>query len=151
MDKFFQYLNFFPLPLWLAMMFAPRHPLTERASRSSALLGLASLHYVIALGLAFRPRPGERRARLDFTSLNAVQALLSTRGGTLAAWAHMLAFDLFTGTWIYRESRRLDAPAWVRIPSLFFALMFGPSGLVMFLLWRALGAGKGEALAGEEM
>ena len=54
----------------------------------------------------------------------------------------MLALDLFTGAWIYRQSRRLDAPAWVRVPSLFFTLMSGPFGLLLFLLWRTLSSGQ---------
>ncbi len=69
----------------------------------------------------------------------------------LAVWAHMLALDLFTGVWVYREARRLNAPGAVRIVTLFFTLMSGPFGLLLFLLWRALGARKGDALPGIEM
>jgi hypothetical protein len=145
MNKLFQYINSFPMPLWLAMMFAPRHPLTERASRSSAILGIAALHYVISLIIAMRSS-NENSAQGNFTSLNGVNVLLSTRQGTLAAWAHMLALDLFTGAWIFRQCRKLDAPAWVRIPSLFGTLMAGPAGLLFFLVWRAFGGGQGEAV-----
>ena len=63
----------------------------------------------------------------------------------------MLALDLFTGAWIYSQARRLNAPAWVRIPSLLFTFMGGPFGLLLFLLWRALGTEKGEALPGVNM
>jgi hypothetical protein len=59
----------------------------------------------------------------------------------------MLALDLFTGAWIYRQCRRLNAPAWVRIPALLFTLMTGPFGLLLFLFWRLIGSGEGEALA----
>jgi hypothetical protein len=51
----------------------------------------------------------------------------------------MLALDLFAGAWIFRESLRLSAPAWVRIPSLAFTLLAGPFGLLLFLIWRILG------------
>jgi hypothetical protein len=34
----------------------------------------------------------------------------------------------------------------VRVPALFFTLMTGPFGLLLFLLWRGLAAGQGEAL-----
>jgi hypothetical protein len=150
-DKFFQYLNTFPLPLWLAMMFAPRHPLTDRAARSSTIFGLSALHYLLALIIAIRSGEGGETSLNDFNSLDGVNKLIGHRAGTLAAWAHMLALDLFTGGWIYRQCRRLNAPAWVRIPSLFFTLMSGPFGLLLFLLWRTFGARKGEALAGVDM
>ncbi len=140
MNRFFSYLNLFPMPLWMAMMFAPRHPLTERASRSSVVFGIAAINYVIGLALALRAgRNGD--AQGSFTSLDGIRALMSTRQGTLAAWAHMLALDLFTGAWIYRQCHRLDAPTWVRVPALFATLMAGPAGLLYFLGWRVFGRG----------
>lgn len=144
MDKFFQYLNAFPMPLWLAMMFAPDHPLTERASRSSTIFGLAAAHYLIALGIGLTSDESAGGPP-DFMSLNGVHKLMNSRPGALGAWSHMLALDLFTGAWIYRQCRRLNAPAWVRIPALLFTLMTGPFGLLLFLLWRALAALAGDA------
>ncbi|MCS6843349.1 MAG: ABA4-like family protein [Caldilineales bacterium] len=143
MDKFFSYLNAFPMPLWLGMMFAPRAKLTQQVSRSSVVFGLAAFHYVAALGLAVL---GGRRSQspvspTDFTSLEGIRKGLSTREGALAAWSHMLALDLFTGAWIYREAMRLAAPAWVRIPALALTLMAGPFGLLLFLIWRTVKTG----------
>ncbi len=140
MDKFFQYINLFPMPLWLAMMFAPRAAATQKASRSSVVFGLAALNYVASLGLTLAAgRKSGSNELPDFTSLEGIRRGLSTREGTLAAWSHMLALDLFAGAWIYRESLRLSAPAYVRIPSLAFTLMAGPFGLLLFLIWRVLG------------
>lgn len=146
MDTFFQYVNSFPMPLWLAMMFAPNHPLTERAGRSSTLFGLGALHYVLAILNAMRrDQETAGEVNVDFMSLDGVQQGLSTRQGALAGWTHMLALDLFTGAWIYRQCKKLNAPHWVRIGALFFTLMTGPFGLLLFLLWRVT-AGNGEAL-----
>jgi hypothetical protein len=149
MNKFFQYLNFFPMPLWAAMMFFPHHPLTRRASRSSVVFALAALHYVATLGMAVQ-QSRKTDTAIDFRSLEGVRAGLATPAGTLAAWAHMLALDLFTGAWIYRECLRLQAPARVRIPALFFTLMTGPFGLLIFLVWRILGAGQPAALSADD-
>ncbi len=135
MNRFFQYINFLPLPLWLGMMFAPRHPLTERASRSHSVFALAALNYVISLAIAIRSMRQQGQA-INMMTLDGVTAGLSNRPGALAAWAHMLALDLFTGAWIYRQCRKLDAPSWVRIPALFATLMAGPAGLLYFLGWR---------------
>ncbi len=140
MEKFFQYLNLLPMPLWLAMMFAPRAAITQKASRSSIVFGLAALNYVASLALtvvAGRKSGGAQPP--DFTSLEGIRRGLGTREGALAAWSHMLALDLFAGAWIYRESMRLSAPAWVRIPSLAFTLLAGPFGMLLFLVWRVLG------------
>ena len=145
MEPFFKYLNSFPLPLWLAMMFAPNHALTERASRSSSVLGIAAAHYVLAIIHAMRQdQSNGGDVNLDIMTLEGVRSGLSSPQGALAGWAHMLALDLFTGAWIFRQCRRFDAPDWVRIPALFFTLMTGPFGLLLFLLWY--GRLFGEAL-----
>ena len=149
MEKYFRYLSFWPMPLWLAMLLAPTHPLTERASRSSTVFGVAALNYLGAVIMAIRH--GSADGLPDFTTLEGVRRGLAHEPGALAAWSHMLALDLFTGAWIYRQARRLDAPAWVRVPSLVFAFMAGPFGLLIFLVWRWLGGGKGEALPGVRM
>lgn len=96
METFFKYLNSFPMPLWLAMMFAPNHPLTERASRSSTVLGVAAAHYVLAIINAVRQDPvAGGKAKLDIMTLEGVRTRLSSPQGALAGWAHMLALDLF--------------------------------------------------------
>ncbi|HCB50355.1 MAG: hypothetical protein AMJ56_15985 [Anaerolineae bacterium SG8_19] len=145
METFFRFINIYPIPLWLAMMFAPKHRFTERAARSSSLFGIAALNYLMALLLGFRSGVSEDQGLPDFTSLDGISTSLGTREGALGAWSHMLALDLFTGAWIYRQCRRLNAPAWIRIPALFFTLMTGPLGLFLFLFWRLIGAGEGEA------
>ena len=97
METYFRYLNLFPMPLWLAMLFAPNHPLTERGSRSSTVFGVAALNYLGALLLALREGSGEGLP--DFTTLDGIRRGLANRPGALAAWSHMLALDLFTGAW----------------------------------------------------
>lgn len=149
METFFRFVNLFPMPLWLAMMFAPGHRLTERASRSSSVFSFAALNYLLALIVGLRSGGSGDQGLPDFTTLDGLSDALGTRGGALGAWSHMLALDLFTGAWIYRQSRHLNAPAWVRIPALFFTLMTGPFGLLLFLLWRLAGAGEGELLSVE--
>ena len=140
MDTFFKYLNLFPMPLWLAMIFAPNHSLTNRMARSSSIFGVMAVHYLLALLNAVR-----NGSTMNLTTLEGISKGLGTKEGALAGWAHFLALDLFTGAWIYRQCQRLDAPTWVRIPALFFTLMMGPFGLLLFLLWRGIGAQRGEA------
>lgn len=137
METFFKYINTLPMPLWIGMMFAPDHTLTKRGSRSSALFGLAALNYVLSIINAIRrDNAAQGETNLDLMSLEGVREGLSTPQGALAGWSHMLALDLFTGAWIYRQCQRLGAPGWVRVLSIGFTLMTGPFGLLLFLLWR---------------
>ena len=126
-------------------------PLDRAIQPLCAIFGLGAFHYIVAVIVAIRWGAREREAaglakNPDVMSLGGIQTFLSTPSGTLAAWAHMLALDLFTGGWIYRQAQRLHAPAWVRVGSLFFTLMSGPFGLLLFLLWRIFGANEAESL-----
>ncbi len=153
MDKLFQFVNLLPMPVWLAMMVAPRAQVTQKASRSSVVFGLAALSYVFSLLLSVfigRKQGSTAISPADFTSLDGIRKGLGTKEGALAAWSHMLALDLFAGAWIYRESMRLDAPGWVRVPSLFFTLMTGPFGMLIFLVWRILGARQPVSIPSED-
>lgn len=147
MDNLYKYINAAVMPFWLAMILAPRHPLTEKASRSSTVFGIAALHYLGTLIAAMLDNSDEGMP--DLTRLEGIQKGFGTPSGALAAWTHMATLDLFTGAWIYRQARRLRAPDAVRIISLLLTLMTGPLGLLFFLLWRA--TRKGEQLAGFDM
>ena len=72
-----------------------------------------------------------------FGSLDAVALLFTSPGLLLAGWVHYLAFDLLLGRW--QVDQVLAAPnaaalRWLVLPCLFATLMFGPAGLLLFVL-----------------
>lgn len=72
-----------------------------------------------------------------FASLDALAQLFDARGLLLAGWIHYLAFDLLVGRWQVDQTLAADAPVLVRalvLPCLAATLMFGPVGLLLFLL-----------------
>ena len=95
------------------------------------LPGLLSVLYVSLLALHWGEGAG------GFSSLAGVQALFSNPWILLAGWVHYLAFDLFIGAWQVREAQRQHLPVWLVAPCLVLTFMFGPTGLLLFLLIRA--------------
>ena len=78
------------------------------------------------------------RGEGGFNSLDDVRAMFAVPGALTAGWVHYLAFDLFVGTWIAERSARLGlGHPWV-IPLLLMTFLFGPLGLLAFVLLRAL-------------
>jgi hypothetical protein len=94
----------------------------------------------IALGLVYCVIVAWRWHGSDggFESLSSVARLFEDRWLLLAGWIHYLAFDLFVGGWITTDSRRHDIGNLVRVPCLLLTFIFGPAGLVMYLLSRAI-------------
>ena len=78
------------------------------------------------------------RPPADFTTLEGVMALFDSPGGATIGWIHYLAFDLFVGIWIARNADQHKIARWLQVPILFFTLMAGPIGLLLYLLLRLI-------------
>ena len=64
--------------------------------------------------------------------------LFSVPWAVTIGWIHYLAFDLFVGCWELRDSQKKGIPHWVMLPCLFLTFMLGPTGLVVYLVIRAI-------------
>jgi Domain of unknown function (DUF4281) len=118
---------------WVLLLAFPRKPLTH-----SAILylgaGLLCLIYAVCLvqalagdGLA----PGA-----SGTSIAGVRAFFANDAGVVIGWTHYLAFDLFTGMWIARDADAKGFGRLVQLPFLILTYLFGPVGLLGWLLVR---------------
>jgi Domain of unknown function (DUF4281) len=117
-------------------------PKTAAGVRASLWLGgraipvLLSLGYAAAIAFWWRGAPG------DFSSLQGVATLFGTRGLLLAGWVHYLAFDLWLGRWQIDALQSASTAArplhwslrWLVVPCLLLTFLFGPIGLLMFLV-----------------
>lgn len=83
-----------------------------------------------------------------FGSIQQVRALFANDSALTAGWLHYLAFDLFVGTWIARDGDRTGVPALLILPCLPLTFLFGPSGLLLYLILRLIvrSPQKGSAL-----
>lgn len=131
-DQIFQLSNLLVMPFWALMIVLPFWRWTQRIIRSPWIAAPAALLYT-ALVL---PQIGGLLAELANPQLAQIAALLGTPAGATIGWVHFLAFDLFVGRWIYLDSRERQLSAWLVSPILFFVLMFGPLGLLLYLLVR---------------
>lgn len=71
-----------------------------------------------------------------FGSITEVRALFANDAALAAGWLHYLAFDLFVGAWIAREGAAAGVPALILVPCFALTFLFGPAGLLLFLIIR---------------
>jgi len=131
-EQLFQLANVLVVPFWLLMILLPFWSWTKRIIASPWIAAPAALLYVSLI----LPDFVSLLAQLASPQLLAIAALLGTSAGATVAWAHFVAFDLFVGRWVYLDSRERGITAWLVSPILFFVLMFGPLGLLLYLLVR---------------
>ncbi|MEO1135087.1 MAG: ABA4-like family protein [Pseudomonadota bacterium] len=133
-------INLLVLPAWAMLIFLPRSKLTNGLVHSAFYPVLMGAIYAAALiaGMFF----GQSAEGGGFSTLGAVMAIFDHPNGVIIGWTHYLVFDLFVGAWIGRDAARLSMPHLLVIPCLLGAFIFGPVGLLLYLLMRGLVRGK---------
>jgi hypothetical protein len=116
---------------WIALLASPW--LGRAADRYASLVvpGVIAVAYTgLVLGFWTRAEGG-------FGSLDDVARLFESRELLLAGWLHYLAFDLFVGAWEVRRARAAAIPHLALTPCLVLTFLFGPAGLLAFLMLLA--------------
>lgn len=131
----FKIANAIVIPQWIAMAVFPKSRFTKMLVDSFALpLGLAALYAgVVIVSMVYPSGTGG-----SFSSLAGVKAMFQSDIAVLAGWVHYLAFDLLVGRYIYKQAEKLNANYLITAVCLFFTLMFGPIGFLMFSVYRYL-------------
>lgn len=134
----FSFVNIAAMVAWVVLILLPRK---ELLMALVLYFGIGMLCLIYAVGLAgimlgwFDP-VGPADAAVDFTTLEGVQSIFASQGGTTVGWTHYLAFDLFVGLWIARDADQKGVGRIWQAPVLLATFMAGPVGLLVWLLVR---------------
>lgn len=134
----FGFVNLAAMIAWGMLILLPRKELVLAVV---LYLGVGMLCLVYAVGLVgilsggLDP-VGPASAAVDFTTLEGVQSIFASQGGTTVGWTHYLAFDLFVGLWIARDADQKGVGRIWQAPILFATFVAGPVGLLVWLLVR---------------
>lgn len=129
---------------WIALIASPPSARWSGFARRFAgrFLPLAfAVAYVTMFAVHWRGEGG-------FGSIAEVRALFDIPGVLVAGWLHYLAFDLFVGAWIAERAAALGLPHLLVVPVLLLTFLFGPAGLLAFVLLRAARRPASLTLAG---
>jgi Domain of unknown function (DUF4281) len=124
----FSFGNSFVLLGWILLVFLPDWRYTQALVLNGVVLFFAILYsYLIGKDIgSFDPN--------SFSTLANVKVLFQNDDAVAAGWLHYLAFDLFVGAYIVRESKKLEISRWIYTPILPFTFMFGPVGYLLFVI-----------------
>lgn len=136
MDTVFTLSPFLTVPFWLLIIFLPNWDWTVKIVSSPWIVApMALLFSVLTIphffDLFYAPK-------LDNTT-----ALLGTKQWATVVMAHVMAFDLFVGRWVYVDYRRRGYSA-IPMGFMFLAISrFGPMAFLSYLIitWQWPGRG----------
>jgi ABA4-like protein len=129
-EMLFLICNYFVLPGWALLLFAPRWRWTARAITSVIIPAMLGFVYLLLIVFHFGSSQG------GFGSLAGVHQLFQNPNVLLAGWIHYLAFDLFVGSYEVRDAQLVGIPHLLVIPCLLFTFMLGPIGLLAYFVIR---------------
>jgi hypothetical protein len=139
-ETLYTILNLSVMPAWLLLAILPRAPITRALVHSGLYPLVLGVFYIVVMVMTLFFGMGAEGG--GFSSAAGVSQLFSHPLGILVGWSHYLVFDLFVGAWQARDAQRRGVPHLALVPCLFFTLMLGPVGLLLYLVVRKL-TGRG--------
>lgn len=119
----------------LLLIFSHKKWATQIVFSFSILLLSITYAYLIGQGLGGMDME-------SFSTLANVKALFTSDMAVAAGWMHYLAFDLMVGLYIVSNARKNGVNRFIIIPALLLTFMFGPVGLLVYLLIRTIAVKK---------
>jgi hypothetical protein len=132
-ERLFSICNSIALAAWLLLIVLGRRRWVTNLVTGFAIPLILSVVYTALIAEHWRDPGGG-----GFGTLAGVALLFSNPWKLLAGWVHYLAFDLFTGTWEVRDSIDKGVPHLIVIPSLVLTFLFGPMGVLLYIVTRAM-------------
>ena len=125
----FKIANLSVLPVWLLLVFLPKHRITKWVAHSYLYPILLGAFYLYMLVTSFGGDGG-------MDSLANLKLSFQRDEILILGWVHYLVFDLFIGAWITRDTNANSIKHLFIIPSLLLTLFAGPVGLLSYVLIR---------------
>jgi len=141
-EQIFLVVNLIAIFGWLLIAILPRWKYTRIVVLSGGIPLLLAVAYTALIMMFFGKAEG------GFDSLANVMKLFTNEWAVLTGWIHYLAFDLFVGSWEVRDSQEKGVSHLLVIPCLLLTFVFGPIGLLTYMIIRLLTA-KGDEENGE--
>ena len=121
-------------PFWLAMLVYPDDEKTKQILKGPwFFLGPILIWWAVTLSA-----PGGLIDLAEGFSdplniLDSLVVILGTPAGASAAWAHMVAGDIFITRWMWKRCLERGTERWISGVSVFFGVMLMPVGLALHL------------------
>jgi hypothetical protein len=128
-EQLFSILNLTTMAAWVLLVCLPRVRWTATLLPVAVPSLLAVVYVALVAATLGRSEGG-------FSSLAGVKALFDNPWMLLAGWTHYLAFDLFIGGWEVRDAQRHGVAHLLIVPALVLTFLFGPAGLLLYLVTR---------------
>ena len=142
LENIYLWSNFFVIPFWLLLAFAPSSKVTQIFVNSVILpLILATSYVYVIYQIILIDEPIFNFFRL-YLSLDDLYTVLSSESFLVVVWLHFVSLNLFLGSWIASDGVKYGVPKSLDFVPLVIVYFTGPVGLVLYWFFRIFYAKK---------
>tara|TARA_B100000214_G_scaffold373663_1_gene354494 strand:- start:640 stop:1077 length:438 start_codon:yes stop_codon:yes gene_type:complete len=121
-------------PFWLAMLVYPDDEKTKQILKGPwFFLGPILIWWAVTLSAPEGLIDLAEGFSDPLNILDSLVGILGTPAGASAAWAHMVAGDIFITRWMWKRCLERGTERWISGVSVFFGVMLMPVGLALHL------------------
>ena len=122
-------------PFWFAMLVFPEHEMTKKVMQGPwFFLGPVLVWWAVTIA----DPQGLIDLAKDSTDptgiLDGLAAIMGSKPGASAAWAHMVAGDIFVTHWMWKRCLEQNSPRWIAATTVFFGVMMMPVGIALHMI-----------------
>ena len=132
-EMIYLWLNFGVLPFWLILIFFPQSNLCRYFVTSIFPYLIFSSVYVFLLIEFYNDNYNFVDNFNLYLGLDALNNLFDNNYFLITFWVHFLAINLFCGSWIVKDSLKLNMPKFLVFFPLIVTYFIGPLGI--FIYW----------------
>ena len=135
-ENIYLWTNFGILPFWLMLIFIPNSRITKIFINSVILPLIISSAYIFIIYLMILSDESMSDFFKLYLSLDNLYTLFATEGFLLVFWLHLVALNLFLGSWISRDGIKYGISKKIVFIPLVLIFFTGPLGLVLYWFIR---------------
>ena len=135
-ENIYLWTNFGILPFWLMLIFIPNSKITRIFVNSIILPLVLAATYVYVVYQAILLDESMFDIFKLYLSLDNLYTLFATEGFLLVFWLHLVALNLFLGSWISRDGIKYGISKKIVFIPLVLIFFTGPLGLVLYWFIR---------------
>ena len=135
-EMIYLWLNIGVLPFWLLLIFFPQTKLCKIFTTSIFPIFIFSLIYVYLFYVIFNNGYNFLDNFNLYLGLESLRELFNETGFLIIFWVHFIAINLFCGSWIVNDSRKLSISKIIVFITLIITYFTGPLGVFVYWIIR---------------
>ena len=135
-DTIYLWINIGVLPFWFILLFFPNSKVCSVFVASIFPIFILSAIYLYLIYYFFVSGYNFIDNFNLYLGLDNLKGLFNETGFLIIFWSHFLAINLFCGSWLVSDSRKLLMPKTLVFIPLFLTYFIGPLGIFIYWLIR---------------